>query len=49
MATDPPVIEKTLEGIIPAVIDSEYVVWGDTPGRHLQITVDRLSSHMIAP
>jgi len=25
MATDPPVIEKVLEGIIPAVIDSEYV------------------------
>ena len=49
MATDPPVIEKTLEGIIPAVIDSEYVVCVDTPGRHLQITVDRLSSHMIAP
>ena len=26
MVTDPPVIEKTLEGIIPAVTDSEYVV-----------------------
>ena len=25
MLTDPPVIEKTLEGIIPAVTDSEYV------------------------
>ena len=26
MVTDPPVIEKTIEGIIPALIDSEYVV-----------------------
>jgi chromosome transmission fidelity protein 4 len=26
MVTDPPVIEKTLEGIVPVVSDSEYVV-----------------------
>ena len=49
MTTDLPVIEKTLEGIIPAVIDSEYVLCMNMQGRFSQSTVDPLNSRMIAP